>query len=106
MSRARQIHLSEAGLECITFTVLLNIYANWQCLPWEISAVFQELAAYSPSLFKQNKFLKPAEDLNEILFKGKKKSSQLLNLTFELNFNIKYSRLSFGEKKKNSCGTL
>lgn len=36
-------------------------------------AVFQPLAAYSPSLFKQNKFLKPAEDLNEILFKGKKK---------------------------------
>lgn len=93
--------LDRAGMHyfyCITDH--LCKLAEW---PWEISAVFQPLAAYSLSLHKPTKFLKPAEDLNEILFK--KKSSQSLNLIFEINVNIKYSILSFWGKK-NSYDTL
>lgn len=93
--------LERAGMHyfyCITDH--LCKLAEW---PWEISAVFQPLAAYSLSLHKPTKFLKPAEDLNEILLK--KKSSQSLNLIFEINVNIKYSILSFWGKK-NSYDTL
>lgn len=93
--------LDRAGMHyfyCITDH--LCKLAEW---PWEISAVFQPLAAYSLSLHKPTKFLKPAEDLNEILLK--KKSSQSLNLIFEINVNIKYSILSF-LGKKNSYDTL
>lgn len=59
--------LDRAGMHyfyCITDH--LCKLAEW---PWEISAVFQPLAAYSLSLHKPTKFLKPAEDLNEILLK-------------------------------------